>query len=104
MERKIYLTSFHSKIYIPPLQGNYQEALPTPVLQLLPPKLHTTSIPPPPSLPITRDHLHPTPLSIGVNPGGLEGYDPLDFGQGVVGSWTGRKMLPAMAKAGLNRQ
>src|SRR6218665_227772 len=64
MERKIYLTSFHSKIYIPPLQGNYTKALPTPVLQLLPPKLRTIPLPPPPSLPITRDHLHPTPLSV----------------------------------------
>ena len=33
-------------------------------------------------------------LPIGVNPGGLWGRDPSDFGQGVAGgSWTGRKTL-----------
>ena len=34
----------------------------------MPPELRTSSLPPPPSLSITRRHLHPDPLSIILGP------------------------------------
>src|SRR6218665_212056 len=35
----------------------------------LPPELRTISLPPPPSLPMTRHHLHPAPLGLSVTSG-----------------------------------
>src|SRR6218665_3967438 len=65
----IYL--FIQAISIAPLQVHYYsepEALPTITAPRLwndlPPELRTISSPPPPSLPITRHHLHPPPLSV----------------------------------------